>query len=959
VLRHAGFGVSEAADGRRALAAIRAQRPDLVITDVLMPVMDGYDLVRAIRADPAIRDMPVIFHTAHYGEREARTLALASGVAAVLRKPSDAAFVVSLVTRVLAGQAEAAAADPGALSPSFDREHLRLVTDKLSEKADGLRRANARLRALINIGLELASERDLERLLQRVCISARDLFAATSVSVGILDGEARTVQRVVTCGAEGAGAVAGDSLSGILATVVGERRPMRGGRAGGADPPGQLPPFHDVIESYLAAPVASAARVYGWMCLVGNEGRGFTDDDQQLVTALAGQVGRIYEVEHEIVERHRVEEDLRKERDRSQRYLDTAEVIMLALDLDGRVTLLNRKGCDLLGWSERELLGRSWIETCIPARLKAALDTTLHAVHGGDLSVTEHAVIDRSGGERMIEWRNTLLRGADGQPIGTLSSGADVTDRHEAIERLRQAEERMRFALEAAGVGVWDSDMRTGLVSFSRILEAQYGIAAGTFNGTLAAVFDSIHPDDRQSVRDSAERAARDGADFTVAYRAVWPDGSVRWMTGAGRILLGEDGVPVRAIGIAQDVTERHLLEQQFQQAHKLDAIGRLAGGIAHDFNNLLAIILGNCDLLLTTLEADTQPRLDVLAIRQAGASAAALTRQLLAFSRKQIIEPTVVDVNAVIEDMRQMFERLMGEDIRVVVSLAAGLAPITADRGQMEQVVMNLAVNARDAMPRGGIMTIETANVQLDAHYAHSHHGAVPGAYVMLSVTDSGAGMTADVQARLFEPFFTTKPAGEGTGLGLATVHGIVLRGGGTVEVYSEAGVGTSFKVYLRQCDHAELATAASPSAASRAGRETVLVVDDLAGLRELAKRVLTPLGYTVLQAATADEALRLFEQEPAIGLLLTDIVMPGASGTELAGWLSERRPALKILYMSGFAEQSMLQRGALGATVAFIHKPFTAERLAAKVRETLDAAAAGPPVLSAALDRPEGTPT
>ena len=288
---------------------------------------------------------------------------------------------------------------------------------------------------------------------------------------------------------------------------------------------------------------------------------------------------------------------------------------------------------------------------------------------------------------------------------------------------------------------------------------------------------------------------------------------------------------------------------------------------------------------------------------------------------------------------MRAMLGRLIGEDVKVVLGLRPELAPVKADRGQVEQIVMNLAVNARDAMPTGGTLTIETANVELDEHYAKTHLAVKPGPYVALTVTDTGTGMTPEVQARLFEPFFTTKEVGKGTGLGLATVHGIVTRSGGSVNVYSEVGRGTSFKVYFPRADAAEMVVDAPPPVARpRAGAETVLVVEDAEGLRELARRLLERQGYTVLVAANADEALRLFEQNASIDVLLTDVVMPGASGPELTRQLVERRPALKVIYMSGYTEETIVQHGVLNPGIAFLHKPFTSETLGRKIREVLD---------------------
>ena len=836
LLRHQGHRMVEAADGRKGLAAVQAEHPDLVITDVLMPVMDGYELVRQLRLDPATRGIPVVFYTAYYGEREARALALSSGVSDVLTKPAASAEVLKIVGRLLSGESKTempSGASP--LTPAFDHAHLRLLTDKLSEKIGDLEIANARLRALFTIGSEFASERDSERLLRRVCEAARDLFGATYVTLGIVDRN-RTVQSFITCeadatcGVDAASWIAtGDAVPGILGRVVAERRTMRGDNPGG-DPAGlQLPVLHPNVQAFLAAPIASPAEVYGWICLVGNEGRTFTEGDEHLVMALAGQVGRIFELEHEILERAQAESALRHERDRAQQYLNTAEVIMLALDLDARITVINRKGCDVLGWTERDLLGRDWIETCLPARIRDAFRTKFHNMVGGDLPLSENLILTRSGEERLIEWRNSLLRDDEGRAIGTFSSGADMTERNRAIEALRTAEQRMRFALESANVGIWDMDYTTGVLRWSEIMEAHYGLQPGTFGGTFEAFIERVHPDDRASVRESVGKGVRAGADFTRENRSIWPDGTVRWLQGAGRIHLNAHGEPVRGVGISLDVTESRRLEEQYRQAQKMEAIGRLAGGVAHDFNNLLTVILGHCELLLADLDPDNPRRADITEIQKAGASAAGLTRQLLAFSRKEIIELTLLDLNVVVADMRAMLGRLIGEDVTVVLGLPPERAAVKADRGQVEQIVMNLAVNARDAMPRGGTLTIETANVELDEHYAKTHLSVTPGPYVVLTVTDTGTGMTPQVQARLFEPFFTTKEPGKGTGLGLATVHGIVARSGGSVNVYSEVGRGTSFKVYFPRADAAEMVVDAPPPVARpRAGGETVLVVED-----------------------------------------------------------------------------------------------------------------------------------
>jgi signal transduction histidine kinase len=413
----------------------------------------------------------------------------------------------------------------------------------------------------------------------------------------------------------------------------------------------------------------------------------------------------------------------------------------------------------------------------------------------------------------------------------------------------------------------------------------------------------------------------------------------VRWLSGAGRIHLGKNGEPVRGFGISLDVTERRTLEDQYQQARKVEAIGRLAGGVAHDFNNLVTAILGYCELLLADCGNDDRRCADIAQIQRAGISAARLTAQLLAFSRKQVIEPTVLDLNAVVTDMRAMLARLIGADVEVVLALLPGPAAVNADRGQMEQIVMNLAVNARDAMPKGGTLTIETAIVELDEHYAKTHLSVAPGSYVVLTVTDTGVGMTPQVQACLFEPFFTTKAIGKGTGLGLATVHGIVLQSGGSVAVESEVGSGTAFKVFIPQANAVEIVTAA-PATSDRplAGTETVLIVEDAEGLLELARRLLLRQGYTVLVAHNADDAMQLFNGSAPIDLVLTDVVMPGTSGLELTRQMVEQRPGLKVVYMSGYTEEAIVHHGILDPGIAFLHKPFTSETLGHKIREVLD---------------------
>jgi signal transduction histidine kinase len=401
-----------------------------------------------------------------------------------------------------------------------------------------------------------------------------------------------------------------------------------------------------------------------------------------------------------------------------------------------------------------------------------------------------------------------------------------------------------------------------------------------------------------------------------------------------------EDGHLVRVWGMQRDVSEQRHLEEQFRQAQKMEAVGQLAGGIAHDFNNLLTAILGNTQLLLRDLPPGDAKRGDVEEIRKASERAASLTRQLLAYSRRQMLQPEVLDLNVVVAEMDKMLRRLIGEHIALVTSLAPDLGRVRADPNQIEQVIVNLAVNARDAMPEGGKLTIQTCNVELDDSFTQAHLGSVPGSYALLTVTDTGAGMDASVRAHLFEPFFTTKEVGKGTGLGLATVYGIVKQSGGYISVYSEPAHGTAFKIYLPRISPAPSSSVPQPKTGAARGSETILVVEDESAVLTLSRRALEAQGYVVLAASDGPAALRLVERHGGtIHLLVTDVVMPGLSGHELAGKLAVLRPGIRVLYMSGYPGDAVVQHGTLPEGSAFLQKPFSPDGLARKVRDVLDA--------------------
>jgi PAS domain S-box-containing protein len=418
-------------------------------------------------------------------------------------------------------------------------------------------------------------------------------------------------------------------------------------------------------------------------------------------------------------------------------------------------------------------------------------------------------------------------------------------------------------------------------------------------------------------------------------------DGTLAWARVNVSIHRDSEGEPVHFIKVIEDVTERRALESQLRQASKMDAVGQLASGIAHDFNNLLSVILSYSDLLAVDLKESDPMRADLNEIQDAGQRAVALTRQLLAFSRQQVMQPQVVDIDEVVGGLEKMLRRLIGEDVELTVTSSTGVTKIMVDPGQMEQVIVNLAVNARDAMPRGGTLTIATTAVVLDESYAPELAGLKPGPHVMLTVSDTGVGMDKATQARMFEPFFTTKEVGKGTGLGLATVFGIVRQSEGTIGVHSEPGMGTSFKLYFPAASGAVGPRVSMRPFENRSvrGSETILVVEDDERVRALACNILRKYGYVVLEAQSGGDALIACEQHKGpIALLLTDVVMPRMSGRELAERLFVARPKMKVVYMSGYTNDAVVRHGIVESTIAFVQKPLMPETLARKVRETLD---------------------
>jgi two-component system, cell cycle sensor histidine kinase and response regulator CckA len=641
---------------------------------------------------------------------------------------------------------------------------------------------------------------------------------------------------------------------------------------------------------------------------------------------------------------HRIRRQLVEQEEMFRMISENAADMLAVVDMGGRRIFNSLAYLKILGYTSEELKATPALEQVHPedrARVKAAAD---EARETGVGTALEYRIRHKNGTWRVLESTSSVIHNAKGEPEKLVIVNRDITERKIASEALRLSEAGFRSVIENAPYGIYRATAAGKLLSVNPALQKMLGYESPDELLRLNLAGD-LYCDPQEHPRMIELLAShRNFKDVEVDWKRK--DGTLAKARCSGLVVKdkGEDAAYLEVF--AEDVTEKRMLERQLQVAQKMEAVGRLSGGIAHDFNNLLGVIIGYSQVLKKRLDVSSPLWEHAEEIEKAGRRAASLTRQLLAFSRQQVLAPTVLNLNALLADMGKMIPRLIGEDLELALQLDSEIGRVKADQSQIEQVVMNLVVNARDALPDGGKLVIQTANVALDEEFTRHHPGSRVGSYVMLSVTDNGVGMNPETLAHLFEPFFTTKERGKGTGLGLATVYGVVKQSDGYISVESELGKGSSFKVYLPRIEEAvSVAAPAAPPAESFRGAETVLLVEDADALRKLAHALLEQNGYRVLEAENGPAALKIAEEKrETIHLLLTDVIMPGMNGRALAKRLTAMQPGLKVLYMSGYTHSAIADHGVLEPGTYLLNKPFTEEALIQKVREVLDADAPVP---------------
>jgi two-component system cell cycle sensor histidine kinase/response regulator CckA len=1064
-LKDAGFEVELAGDGLEALGTARTLRPDAVLSDVLMPHLDGFLLCEALRREPLLKDVPVVLLSSAYVDDADRLLAQQMGANALIERTPDLADAIHALREGLRDRGPAATSAPEQWT-SLHRERVQVQLERQITRNERLLQQSAIQAAALSVirGLSeaLARPQDLPAILGDVLVHCLD---AAGLSIGMLylaepDGTLRLRAQTGLSQERGAAAAEGfgdpeflkEAIAGAepvtctsvpsetqpaarcaFAARVGSRwvlvipfvafgerlgalllasdsidlsepawtdcaralaaqfgqtialgRTLARGASSEARYRSLMEQAHDAIlvldASFRVLEANRAAEALLGAAKDAIQGRPYLDfvpqeeqhdaeaarkklvaegvlwlrdrgvaraDGSRVPVDVSASIVRVGDedlvlaVFRDISERKRAETELRQAHQREHRLVSSSPAVLYSLRIVG-----DKFPCTWVSDNVERVTGHSVAQALAPGWWAAHVhpdDRERVFAQGATLLeegriVREYRFRISSGEYRWIRDEQRLLRDEADQPFDAVGSWSDVTERKLAELKLRESEEQYRLLFDGNPLPMWVYDPET--LAFLAVNDAalrNYGWSRDEFLGMTIKDIRPPHeiPAMLEAVKDTSPRMRG-----SATWKHWTKDGLVREVTVAANAITFH-GRPARLV-LADDVTETRKLETQLMQAQKMEAVGRLAGGIAHDFNNLLGVIVGFNELLAKDLGAAHKGRKRVEQIRKAAERASALTRQLLAFSRKQVLQPAVIEISDVVADVEKMLRRLIGEDVTLVTTLGSVPGLVKADRGQIEQVIVNLAVNARDAMPHGGTLILETSNVEVDDAYTNTHTYVKPGSYVMLAVSDTGQGMEASTLSHLFEPFFTTKEPGKGTGLGLATVFGIVKQSGGHINVYSEPGRGSTFKVYLPRVDATGESALPLDSEPAPGGHETVLLVEDEEALRGLIREMLEGASYTVLEAGCPKDALAMTaSHEGPIHLLLTDVIQPGMSGAALAARMKELRPETRVLYMSGYTDEAIGHHGVLEPGTNFLQKPFTSDTLLRKVRDVLDAPA------------------
>jgi PAS domain S-box-containing protein len=950
LLHHEGFEVVTAQGAQEGLAKARGELPDAILSDVLMPSMDGFAFCSEVRRDPLLAGIPVVLISAAYSDAADRELARQMGASALVERNSNLSEAAAALRDSLrdGGRAPSAAgrvpADGEALLYLHRQRLQAQVERQAAQNRTLLRQAGIQATALAvmkSLSDVLSQPLNLPRVISDLLLQCLD---AAGLSTGLLylvePGERFRLHAQSGLPHEARlGAQSCFGHPGLLRRIVESGGPLPfalNGTPGAADSEQFL---HGLGRSAaVGVPFQVLGAAYGVLVLASDTQNLSESLWVGFASSLAAQFGQTVALAQSLTR-------LAASEARYRALMEQANDAILILDPAQRILEVNRAAIRLLGRPRDELAGRYYEELLVPEERPDS--ARLHEVllSQGTLRVPLRHLAAASGARVPVEVAGSLVQIDDEATVVAILH--DLTERQRAEEELRQRSERIRLLLDSTAEAIYGIGPDLTCTFCNRACAQLLGhdSAAALVGRDMHELVHHRHADG--SPYPAAEcpihLALRSGTPVHVADEVFWRADGTSFPVEYWSYPIRQEGEVVGAVVTFLDISERIAaasslarLEAHFRQAQRMESVGRLAGGVAHDFNNLLTLILGYGDLLRRSLAAHPELARQVELIMQAGHSAAALTRQLLAFSRRQVLLTKVLDLNALVGRLAPMLKRVIGEDIELAVDLATDLGPIRADAAQMEQVIMNLVVNARDAMPEGGGITISTAS-ELASAAPVKGAAAELRRHVVLTVMDTGIGMDDEVLAHVFEPFFTTKEEGKGTGLGLATVYGIVHQTGGRVEVESRPGAGSCFSIYLPAVAE-PLGNGDDDQSRPRRGDETILLVEDQPEIRALAREILRQYGYHVIDAGGGDEALRLSDQHAGpIHLLLTDVIMPGLGGVAVAEALTVRRPGLRVMFMSGYTDQAVKPE-ALRSGVIFLHKPFYPEVLARKVRECLD---------------------